>query len=106
MALKAVVEQRILRDVLYPLADKKSSKWRVLVVDNLSMRIISSCCKMKTITEAGITLVEDLMKKREPLRNVEAIYLIQPIEKVCHVPDSCGREMFATIRNNVDMHVY
>ncbi|XP_071820385.1 syntaxin-binding protein 1-like [Apostichopus japonicus] len=85
MALKAVVEQRILRDVLYPLADKKSSKWRVLVVDNLSMRIISSCCKMKTITEAGITLVEDLMKKREPLRNVEAIYLIQPIEKSVNI---------------------
>lgn len=85
MALKAVVEKRILQDVLYPLQDKKGKKWRVLVVDNLSMRIISSCCKMKTITEAGITLVEDLMKKREPLRNVEAIYLIQPIEKSVNI---------------------
>lgn len=78
MALKALIGERIMQDVIKQNKADSKSKWKILVLDRLSVRILSSCCKMKDVIDEGITLVEDLGKARQPMPQFEVVYFITP----------------------------
>ncbi|CAH8438962.1 unnamed protein product [Schistosoma rodhaini] len=78
MSLKQAVAKKLMDEIIIPL--RKPKDWKVLVLDRLATRIVSSCCKMHEIMNNGITLVEDIFKKREVLP-IEAIYLITPTDE-------------------------
>ncbi|KAG8070609.1 hypothetical protein GUJ93_ZPchr0006g42562 [Zizania palustris] len=50
-------------------------------MDKLTVKIMSYSCKMADITEEGVSLVEDLYKRRQPLPSLDAIYFIQPTKE-------------------------
>ena len=60
---------------------KPENEWKVLILDHHSTRILNASISMHEITECGVTVVEDLMRSRQPLRRFEAIYFIAPVQE-------------------------
>ncbi|KAL4592808.1 hypothetical protein LXL04_005813 [Taraxacum kok-saghyz] len=61
--------------------DSKSSSWKVLIMDRVTVRIMSCSCKMADITDEGVSLVEQIQKRRQPLPSMDAVYYIQPTKE-------------------------
>lgn len=72
--------------------DSKST-WKVLIMDKVTIKIMSYSCKMADITEEGVSLVEDIYKRRQPLPSMHAIYFMQPTKEnvVMFLSDMAGK---------------
>ncbi|XP_071693024.1 SNARE-interacting protein KEULE-like isoform X3 [Rutidosis leptorrhynchoides] len=57
----------------------------VLIMDKVTIKIMSCSCKMADITDEGVSLVEDINKRRQPLPTMDAVYYIQPTREKCFV---------------------
>ncbi|GMP96014.1 hypothetical protein CsSME_00044843 [Camellia sinensis var. sinensis] len=50
-------------------------------MDKVTIKILSYSCKMADVTEEGVSLVEDIYRRRQPLPTMDAIYFIQPTKE-------------------------
>lgn len=91
---RQVIRDRLLYEMLRSAKSKDSkSAWKVLIMDKLTVKIMSYACKMADITEEGVSLVEDIYKRRQPLPSMDAIYFIQPTKEnvVMFLSDMAGK---------------
>ncbi|XP_069823587.1 syntaxin-binding protein 3 isoform X1 [Dendropsophus ebraccatus] len=77
--LKDTVWQKIKTEVLDDC--RKEGEWKILLLDQFTTKLLTSCCKMTDLLQEGITVVEDLYKQRQPVADLKAIYFISPNEK-------------------------
>ncbi|CAK7355763.1 unnamed protein product [Dovyalis caffra] len=68
-------------------------KQAVLIMDKLTVKIMSYSCKMADITQEGVSLVEDIYRRRQPLPSMDAIYFIQPTKEnvIMFLSDMSGK---------------
>lgn len=78
MSLKDELKKKILDGMIKRC--RPNDEFVVLVVDNYSAKIISSCCRMYDIMDAGVVVLENLRVKRERL-DMAAIYFIEPTKE-------------------------
>ncbi|XP_003769774.1 syntaxin-binding protein 3 [Sarcophilus harrisii] len=77
--LKSIVWQKIKTTVLDDC--KKEGEWKIMLLDEFTTKLLASCCKMTDLLAEGITVVENIYKNREPVRQMKALYFITPTSK-------------------------
>ncbi|VFQ88727.1 unnamed protein product [Cuscuta campestris] len=91
---RQITRDRLLYEMLRSARSKDSkSTWKVLIMDKLTVKIMSYACKMADITEEGVSLVEDIYRRRQPVPTMDAIYFIQPTKEnvVMFLSDMAGK---------------
>ncbi|KAI8614150.1 Sec1-like protein [Chytriomyces sp. MP71] len=95
--IRDIVRKRILIDMIRSV--QPTSRWKIVVVDSKTLRILNTSCKMSDILEENVTLVEDIGRKRTSYTSKEAIYFISPTnESVSALIDDFtrgGKAMYA-----------
>ncbi|KXS09655.1 Sec1-like protein [Gonapodya prolifera JEL478] len=82
--LKELLRRRIINDIIRAVnpGDPSGStgRWKLLVTDPKSLRILTSCAKMYDVLEENVTLIENIERKRQPYPELDAVYFISPTE--------------------------
>ncbi|XP_060630577.2 syntaxin-binding protein 3 isoform X2 [Anolis sagrei] len=74
--LKSLVWQKLKTSVFDDC--RKEEEWKIILLDDFTTKLLSSCGKMTDLLAEGITVVENVYKNREPVPHMKAIYLITP----------------------------
>ena len=77
-SFRAATKRRIIDDMLGKVAATGGGEWKVLIVDPVTMPVVSASCGMSDLTNEGVSLVENLAQGREPQRHLDAVYFISP----------------------------
>ncbi|KAL8446836.1 hypothetical protein Emag_004597 [Eimeria magna] len=57
-----------------------SGNYIAMVVDEKTLRVLSSCCSVYDVLYDGVTVIELLSKQRQPLPELNALYFLSPSE--------------------------
>ncbi|KAG5042068.1 hypothetical protein AAZX31_03G021500 [Glycine max] len=89
-----ISRDRLLIEMLRSAKSPDSKAWKVLIMDKVTVKVMSHSCKMADITDQEISLVEDLFRRRQPLPSLDAVYFMQPSKEnvVMFLSDMSGRE--------------
>lgn len=71
------MHKRFVDDVFLS-ASRTNPGWKVLIVDEPGMKVVSAAVGMYDIMEQQVSIVESLEKKRAPFKDMAAIYVIAP----------------------------
>ncbi|XP_052152378.1 probable protein transport Sec1a isoform X2 [Oryza glaberrima] len=80
-SFRQITRDRLLFEMLRSTKKSSKSAWKVLIMDKLTVKIMSFSCKMADVMEEGVSLVENLYMRRQPLPLMDAIYFIQPTKE-------------------------
>ncbi|KAK9949945.1 hypothetical protein M0R45_005453 [Rubus argutus] len=76
---KEITRDRLLHEMLRSCKTGNSkSTWKVLIMDELTIKILSYTCTIPDTTDEGVSLLERIEKKRQPMPCMDAIYFIRP----------------------------
>ncbi|XP_014523018.1 protein transport Sec1a-like [Vigna radiata var. radiata] len=91
---RQISRDRLLYEMLRSAKSPDSKSWKVLIMDKVTVKVMSHSCKMADITDQEISLVEDLFRRRQPLPSLDAVYFMQPSKEnvVMFLSDMSGRE--------------
>ncbi|XP_027906316.1 protein transport Sec1a-like [Vigna unguiculata] len=91
---RQISRDRLLYEMLRSARSPDSKAWKVLIMDKVTVKVMSHSCKMADITDQEISLVEDLFRRRQPLPTLDAVYFMQPSKEnvVMFLSDMSGRE--------------
>ncbi|KAF7844783.1 protein transport Sec1a-like [Senna tora] len=91
---RQISRDRLLYEMLGSAKSGDSKAWKVLIMDKVTVKVMSHSCKMADITDQEVSLVEDLFRRRQPLPTLDAVYFMQPIKEniIMLLSDMSGRE--------------
>lgn len=55
-----------------------TDRWKVLVVDSFTVKILSSACSLSDVTDEQVMIIESLEKERQPMPDTDVLYFLQP----------------------------
>ncbi|KAL6572192.1 hypothetical protein OROMI_013150 [Orobanche minor] len=77
--LKEITRHRLLNEMLRSCKSGNSkSTWKILIMDEFTVKIMSHVCTVVDTTNEGVLLLEQIDKKRKRLPSMDAIYFIRP----------------------------
>lgn len=79
--LRALLRSRLTEDVFLAVREKHGVEFSVLVCDDSTTKLVSSCFRVHEVNDLGVGTVLNIGYEREQLPNTPAIYLIRPTKE-------------------------
>lgn len=80
-ALSQLSRKALLEEMLGSVASSIPNQWSVLLMDDATTHILSRICGISDVLDYGVSLVDDVRKRREPLAQLHGIYFITPSDE-------------------------